>query len=101
LVQSLFEKDDTAEAWKSTRGGEEKLTEVTSVGLNVLDVDARKTLSDGTSGLISSQNTFSRCADVGSVGDQLICISFKNGKTLKSINHHKRTKTEKVPDREY
>lgn len=73
LVKSLFEEDDTAEARESTGGGEEKLTESTSVSLNVLDVDARETLSDGTGGLIGGENTFSRCADVGSVSDQLIC----------------------------
>lgn len=75
MVKSLFEEDDTAKARESTRGGEEKLTEVTSVGLIVLDVDACKTLSDGSGGFIGGENTFSGCADVGSVSDQLICES--------------------------
>lgn len=93
MVKSLFEEDDTTKARESTRGGEEKLTEVTSVGLNVLNVDARKTLSDGTGGLISGQNTFSRCADVGSVGNQLICVRLK---TNIQINHHKRQQQRKL-----
>lgn len=73
MVKSLLEEDDTTEARESTRGGEEKLTESTSVGLNVLDVDARETLSDGTGGLIGREDTLPGCADVGSVSDQLIC----------------------------
>ena len=48
MVKSFLEEDDTAEARESTRSGEEKLTESTSVGLNVLDVDAGKTLPDGS-----------------------------------------------------
>ena len=73
MVKSFLEEDDTTEARESTRGGEEKLAESTSVGLNVLDVDACKTLSDGSGGLIGGENTLSGCADVGGVSDQLIC----------------------------
>lgn len=47
LVESFFNEDDTTDARKSTRSGEEKLAESTSVRINVLDVDARETLSNG------------------------------------------------------
>ena len=73
MVKSFLEEDDTAEARESTRGGEEKLTESTSVGLNVFYVDACETLPDGSGGLIGGENTLSGCADVCGVSDQLIC----------------------------
>lgn len=83
MVKSFLEEDDTAEARESTRGGEEKLAESTSVGLNVLDVDAGKTLSDGTGGLIGGENTLPGCADVSSVSDQLICTQTEQISTRK------------------
>ena len=85
MVKSFLEEDDTAKARESTRGGEEKLTESTSVCLNVLDVDARKTLSDGTGGLIGGENTLPGCADVGSVSDQLICTQSEQIITRKQL----------------
>jgi len=46
------------------RGSEEEFTIGLSVFLSVLDVDSSKTLSDGTSALVSSENTLSRGTDL-------------------------------------
>ena len=73
LVEGLLEEDHTADVLEGTRGAEEELTEGTAVVLNVLNVDAGEALADGASGLVCSENTLARGADVGSVLDELIC----------------------------
>jgi hypothetical protein len=73
LVQGLLEKDHTAEVLECTRAAEEELTESTAVVLNVLNVDAGEALANGASGLVCSEDTLARGANVGSVLDELIC----------------------------
>jgi hypothetical protein len=73
LVEGLLKEDHTADVLEGTRGAEEELTEGTAVVLNVLDVDAGKALADGSSGLVRSEDTLARGANVGSVLDELIC----------------------------
>lgn len=91
LVESFFNEDDTTEARKCTRSSEKKLTESTSIRLNVLDVDARETLSNGIGWFISSEDTLSRCANVGSIGYKLIC-EFQKKKNLQKKKQYKITK---------
>jgi len=73
LVQGLLEEDHTTYVLKGTRAAEQELTEGTAVLLDVLNVDAGKTLANGASGLISCKDTLSRGANVGSILDELIC----------------------------
>ena len=73
LVQGLLEEDHTTYVLEGTRAAEQELTEGTAVLLNVLDIDAGKTLANGSSGLISCKDTLPRGANVGSVLDELIC----------------------------
>ena len=73
LVQGLLEEDHTTYVLEGTRAAEQELTEGTAVLLNVLDIDAGKTLANGASGLISCKDTLPRGANVGSVLDELIC----------------------------
>ena len=73
LVEGLLKEDHTTEVLEGTRGAEEELTEGTAVLLDVLNVDAGKTLANGASGLISCKDTLARGANVGSVLDELVC----------------------------
>ena len=73
LVQGLLEEDHTTYVLEGTRAAEQELTEGTAVLLDVLNVDAGKTLANGASGLISCKDTLPRGANVGSVLDELIC----------------------------
>lgn len=74
LVQGLLKEDHTADVLEGTRGAEEELTESTAVVLDVLNVDAGKALANGAGGLVSSEDTLARGANVGSVLDELILV---------------------------
>lgn len=72
LVESFLEEDNAGEARESARGSEEELTKSLAVGLDVLNIDAGESFSDGSSALICRQNAFSWCCNVLGRLDQLI-----------------------------
>ena len=63
LIDSLLVHDDARDVFLDRWGSEEKLSVCTSVGLSILNLDGIKALSDGSSALISSQDTFAWSAD--------------------------------------
>ena len=71
VANSLIEHDDTADVLLNTWGGEKHLSVSLSVGMVVLNANAVESLSNGASGLISSENTLARGADVFAGLDEL------------------------------
>jgi hypothetical protein len=57
FVEGLLEHNDTTDVVVDFRGSEEELTVSASVILSVLNVDSLETLSNGSSALISSEDT--------------------------------------------
>lgn len=89
LVESFFKENHSTEVLEHIRGGEEELTKSTPVWFNILNIDAGKTFADCSSWLISSKNTLSRGANVGSIGNELICKEYKIQETsTKNHNLH-------------
>jgi len=77
LVEGLLKEDDTTQVLQAAGGAEEELTKITAVFLNVLNVNACQTLANGASRFISSKNTLAWGANVGSIGNELICSTIK------------------------
>lgn len=77
LVESFLKENYTTEVLKGTGSAEKKLPQCPPVCLIILNVDAGKTLADCASRLISGKDTFPRCANIGSILDELICKECK------------------------
>lgn len=69
LVEGLLEEDDAGEVGEGGGGGEEELAEGLPVRLDVLDVDAGETLSDGAGALVGGEDALARGGDVLGVLD--------------------------------
>lgn len=88
LIEGFLKENHSAEVFKGTRSGEEELTESPPVCLHILHINAGKTLANCAGGLVSSEDTLSRGANIGSIGNKLICsmleISYNNLKIFYS-----------------
>lgn len=85
MVECFLKEDNTAKVLQSTGGTEEKLTKSTPVGLDILNIDAGKTLANCSGGLISSKDTLSRGANVLGIGSKLLCKITKKVSELTEI----------------
>lgn len=72
LVKCLLEEDDAGEVGEGFGGGEEELAERLAVGLDVLDVDARKALSDSARALVGGKDPLAGGGNVLGILNQLI-----------------------------
>lgn len=78
LVEGLLEEDDAGEEREGGGGGEEELAEGLTVRLDVLDVDAGQTLSDGAGALVGGEYALPRRRYVLGVLYQFICVNLRN-----------------------
>jgi hypothetical protein len=72
VPDSLIKHDDAADVLLDTRCREKKLTISLSVGVVVLDADSVESLSDGTGGLVSCEDSLARGADLLGSLDELL-----------------------------
>ena len=72
LVNSLLEHDHSTDVFFNSGSREKKLTICSSVGLGVFNCDLIESLSNGSSALVGSENTFTRGSDLTCSLDELV-----------------------------
>jgi len=70
---------------QGVRGTKEELTESPTIGFNILYIDAGQALANCSSRFISSKNSLSRGANVGSIGNEFICQKITVGREVSGI----------------
>lgn len=78
MVKCFFEENNTTKVLKGAGGGEKEFTESATIGLNVFNMNACKTLADRAGGFIGGKDTFPRSGNVCRGGDKLICSDSTN-----------------------